>query len=95
MQDQRRKAGGQARRQQLAQVLALGHALLVPEHAQEWPLAGGYTHHLGAALELPGRQFIEWNGAQRWWRTAADGRAVRAYNYWYGVRHMFDGWRSK
>jgi hypothetical protein len=21
--------------------------------------------------------------------------AVRAYNYWYGVRHMFDGWRSK
>ena len=21
--------------------------------------------------------------------------AVRAYNYWYGVRHMFDGWRSR
>jgi len=29
-------------------------------------------------LTLPGRQLIEWNGAQRWWRTTAEGRAVRA-----------------
>jgi glycolate oxidase FAD binding subunit len=29
-------------------------------------------------VKLPGRQLIEWNGAQRWWRTAADGREVRA-----------------
>ena len=21
--------------------------------------------------------------------------AIRAYNYWYGMQHMFDGWRSK
>jgi glycolate oxidase FAD binding subunit len=31
-----------------------------------------------APLNLPGRQFIEWNGAQRWWRTAADARELRA-----------------
>jgi glycolate oxidase FAD binding subunit len=31
-----------------------------------------------APLGLPGRQFIEWNGAQRWWRTAAETKAVRA-----------------
>ena len=29
-------------------------------------------------LMLQGSQLIEWHGAQRWWRTAADGRAVRA-----------------
>jgi len=28
-------------------------------------------------LELAGRQFIEWNGAQRWWRTPAAGRELR------------------
>jgi glycolate oxidase FAD binding subunit len=28
-------------------------------------------------IELPGRQFIEWNGAQRWWRTPADAALVR------------------
>jgi len=28
-------------------------------------------------VKLPGRQFIEWHGAQRWWRTAADAREVR------------------
>jgi glycolate oxidase FAD binding subunit len=27
---------------------------------------------------LPGRQLIEWNGAQRWWRTTAATREVRA-----------------
>jgi glycolate oxidase FAD binding subunit len=31
-----------------------------------------------ARLELPGRQLIEWHGAQRWWRTAAEAREVRA-----------------
>lgn len=29
-------------------------------------------------VTLPGRQLIEWNGAQRWWRTRADWRVVRA-----------------
>jgi glycolate oxidase FAD binding subunit len=27
---------------------------------------------------LPGRQFIEWHGAERWWRTSAAAREVRA-----------------
>ena len=31
-----------------------------------------------APVRLPGRQFIEWHGAERWWRTAADPREVRA-----------------
>jgi glycolate oxidase FAD binding subunit len=31
-----------------------------------------------APVRLPGRQLIEWHGAQRWWRTAADAGAVRA-----------------
>jgi FAD/FMN-containing dehydrogenase len=31
-----------------------------------------------APVKLPGRQFIEWNGAQRWWRTTAETRDVRA-----------------
>ena len=31
-----------------------------------------------APVELPGRQLIEWHGAERWWRTAADTPAVRA-----------------
>jgi glycolate oxidase FAD binding subunit len=30
-----------------------------------------------AALTLPGDQFIEWGGAQRWWRTTAQPAAVR------------------
>jgi glycolate oxidase FAD binding subunit len=28
-------------------------------------------------VTLPGRQFIEWNGAQRWWRTTAPAAEVR------------------
>jgi glycolate oxidase FAD binding subunit len=28
-------------------------------------------------VTLPGRQFIEWNGAQRWWRTGAESGEVR------------------
>jgi FAD/FMN-containing dehydrogenase len=31
-----------------------------------------------AAVSLTGRQFIEWNGAQRWFRTSAPTREVRA-----------------
>jgi glycolate oxidase FAD binding subunit len=31
-----------------------------------------------APLDLPGRQFIEWNGAQRWWRTGAKTEELRA-----------------
>jgi len=30
-----------------------------------------------APITLPGRQFIEWNGGQRWWRTIAEAREVR------------------
>lgn len=30
------------------------------------------------AVKLPGRQLIEWHGAQRWWRTSVDSRTVRA-----------------
>jgi glycolate oxidase FAD binding subunit len=30
-----------------------------------------------AALTLPGEQFIEWGGAQRWWRTTAEPAAMR------------------
>jgi glycolate oxidase FAD binding subunit len=29
------------------------------------------------ALSLSGRQFIEWNGAQRWWRTTASAAQLR------------------
>jgi FAD/FMN-containing dehydrogenase len=28
-------------------------------------------------VRLPGRQFIEWHGAQRWWRTAAHAEEIR------------------
>ena len=31
-----------------------------------------------APVKLPGQQFIEWHGAERWWRTAADPREIRA-----------------
>jgi len=31
-----------------------------------------------APVRLSGRQLIEWNGAERWWRTEADARDVRA-----------------
>jgi glycolate dehydrogenase FAD-binding subunit len=32
---------------------------------------------VAASLTLPGRQFIEWGGAQRWWRTTAPAVEVR------------------
>jgi glycolate oxidase FAD binding subunit len=28
-------------------------------------------------LKFPGKQLIEWNGAQRWWRTAAEPKLIR------------------
>ena len=31
-----------------------------------------------APIRLPGRQFIEWHGSLRWWRSTADTREVRA-----------------
>jgi glycolate oxidase FAD binding subunit len=31
-----------------------------------------------APVQLPGRQVIEWHGAERWWRTTSDARVVRA-----------------
>ncbi len=31
-----------------------------------------------APVKLPGRQLIEWHGAERWWRTRAEAREVRA-----------------
>jgi glycolate oxidase FAD binding subunit len=31
-----------------------------------------------APVQLPGRQFIEWHGAERWWRTSAAAAQVRA-----------------
>jgi len=31
-----------------------------------------------APIDLPGRQLIEWHGAERWWRTRAPARDVRA-----------------
>ena len=31
-----------------------------------------------APVQLPGRQVIEWHGAERWWRTTADAREIRA-----------------
>jgi FAD/FMN-containing dehydrogenase len=33
---------------------------------------------IAGPVKLPGRQFIEWNGAQRWWRTAAAALDVRS-----------------
>ncbi len=32
---------------------------------------------VASALALPGQQFIEWGGAQRWWRTTAQAAVVR------------------
>ena len=32
---------------------------------------------VSGAMQLPGNQFIEWNGAQRWWKTAAPAQRVR------------------
>jgi len=44
--------------------------------ARRGPVASVRTA-VTAMLSLPGEQFIEWGGAQRWWRTAAQPGAVR------------------
>jgi glycolate oxidase FAD binding subunit len=46
-------------------------------HAGEclWRLSVPAT---AAPVKLGGRQYIEWHGAQRWWRTAGGSEAVRA-----------------
>jgi hypothetical protein len=31
-----------------------------------------------AALSLPGRQFVSWQGAERWWRGHAPAKVMRA-----------------
>jgi glycolate oxidase FAD binding subunit len=50
-----------------AEELAQGTAL--------WRLSVPLT---AEALSLSGRQFVEWGGAQRWWRTAAPAAELRA-----------------
>ena len=32
---------------------------------------------ISGLLKLPGKQLIEWNGAQRWFRTAAEPKLIR------------------
>ena len=57
------------------------HAFFTPSDAE---LAGGeclWRLSVPATtppLDLPGDRFIEWGGAQRWWRTHAPGEQVRA-----------------
>ena len=60
-------------RDQSLEFFALGAAGLARGEAL-WRLSLPAT---AAALELPGRQFIEWNGAQRWWVTSAAAGQVR------------------
>jgi len=40
-----------------------------------WRLSVAAT---AAPVKLPGRQLIEWHGAERWWRTPADAAEVRS-----------------
>jgi glycolate oxidase FAD binding subunit len=40
-----------------------------------WRLSVAAT---AAPVKLPGRQLIEWHGAERWWRTPADAGEVRS-----------------
>jgi FAD/FMN-containing dehydrogenase len=61
-------------RDQTAEFFALSAADLA-RRERLWRLSVPAT---AAPLELPGRQLIEWNGAQRWWRTAADTTELRA-----------------
>jgi glycolate oxidase FAD binding subunit len=39
-----------------------------------WRMSVPSTSH---AIDLPGRQFLEWNGALRWLKSSADGKAIR------------------
>ncbi len=55
------------------QFFALGEAQLAGGE-RLWRLSVPAT---AARVKLPGRQLIEWHGAQRWWRTTAAAREVR------------------
>jgi glycolate oxidase FAD binding subunit len=60
-------------RDQSAEFFALGEESLARGEAL-WRLS---VPSVTAALALPGEQFIEWGGAQRWWRTTATPDVVR------------------
>jgi glycolate oxidase FAD binding subunit len=60
-------------RDQTAEFFSLGEKNLAGGEAL-WRLS---VPAVTAELKLPGEQFIEWGGAQRWWRTAAQPAAVR------------------
>ncbi len=60
-------------RDQSAEFFSLARPALEPGEAL-WRLS---VPAVTAALTLPGEQFIEWGGAQRWWRTPAEAVAVR------------------
>jgi glycolate oxidase FAD binding subunit len=61
-------------RDQSAEFFVLGEQSLARGEAL-WRLS---VPAVTAELSLPGEQFIEWGGAQRWWRTTAPPAAVRA-----------------
>jgi FAD/FMN-containing dehydrogenase len=61
-------------RDQTADFFSLSEADLVRGECL-WRLSVPAT---AAPVKLPGRQFIEWHGAQRWWRTAAHPREMHA-----------------
>jgi glycolate oxidase FAD binding subunit len=60
-------------RDQSAEFFTVGEASLARGEAL-WRLS---VPAVTAELKLPGEQFIEWGGAQRWWRTTAQPAAVR------------------
>jgi FAD/FMN-containing dehydrogenase len=60
-------------RDQSAEFFSLGEASLARGEAL-WRLS---VPSVTAAPALPGEQFIEWGGAQRWWRTTASAGVVR------------------
>jgi len=51
------------------------HAFFDDQQAPLWRLS---LPSVAAPLALPGTQLIEWGGAQRWYRGAADSTAIRA-----------------
>jgi glycolate oxidase FAD binding subunit len=55
----------------------------IREHRDDFFARGGALWRIAVPttappLELPGSQLIEWGGGQRWWRTNAEARVVRA-----------------
>ena len=60
-------------RDQSAEFFSLGEESLARGEAL-WRLS---VPAVTAALALPGDEFIEWGGAQRWWRTTAPAGVVR------------------